>query len=59
MNNLEKLKEKAKFQLEILNTILGDIEETDGKLTVGLILAYIKGRKEGLEKVIEWGNENA
>lgn len=59
MNNLEKLKEKAKIELNMLNTLLKDIDEAGDELTVGIVLAFIKGRKEGLEKVIKWGEENA
>nr|DAE46891.1 MAG TPA: hypothetical protein [Caudoviricetes sp.] len=59
MDNLEKLIYKAKIELGVLNEVLNDVDKLEGDLTVGLVLACVKGRKQGLENVIKWREENA
>lgn len=59
MENLEKLINKAKIKLEVLNEVLNDVDGLEGDITVGLVMACIKGRKQGLENVIKWSEENA
>lgn len=59
MNNIEDQINKVKIELELCDKILSDIDNISGELTVGLVLACIKGRKSGLENIIKWSKENA
>lgn len=48
MENLEKLINKAKIKLEVLNEVLNDVDGLEGDITVGLVMACIKEENKGL-----------